>query len=104
VNDRRATAFALAAALWLLALELLGIGAAIAYLIPALLVFLPLVGGRYPGDEALLRSVRARGRQRTAGSAAAFVPAWDRQRLLPRGGRLISAALAGRGPPDALMA
>jgi hypothetical protein len=99
VNDRRALAFAIVAALWLLGLELLGIGAVIAYLIPALLIFLPLLGGRYPGDDALLRAGRARRRQGRGARAAAALPIWACQRLLPRGGRLVGAALAGRGPP-----
>jgi hypothetical protein len=70
VSDRRAVAFALVAALWLLGLELLGIGAVIAY----------------------------RPRRRAAPRATA-VPTWARLQLMPRGGRLVGAALAGRGPP-----
>jgi periplasmic copper chaperone A len=96
MTDRRALAFALMAAVWLLGLELLGIDAAIAHFAPALLIFLPLVGGRYPGDRALVRATRRRQRRRLPRRPA---PARRAPRLLPRGGRLVGAALAGRGPP-----
>ena len=89
---------AVLAAAWLLALALMGVGEALAYLAPALLLGLPLVAGRYPGERPLVRALagrRARPRRvpRCARPAArVFV-------LTPRGGRLVAAALAGRGPP-----
>jgi hypothetical protein len=98
MTDRRALAFALMAAVWLLGLELLGVDAAIAHFAPALLIFLPLLGGRYPGDRALLRAAASPRRRRPRRVASA--PARRAgPRLLPRGGRLVGAALAGRGPP-----
>jgi hypothetical protein len=100
VTDRRSLAFAALTGIWLLGLELLGVEAALAYLAPALLILLPLLGGRYPGDEALVRVASRRApvpARREAG------PAMSRRRqdaaLLPRGGRLVGAALAGRAPP-----
>jgi hypothetical protein len=66
--------------------------------VPALLLLLPMLGGRYIGEDALVRLVaRALPRRRRIAPAAprrrAFTP------VLPRGGRLIAAGLAHRGPP-----
>jgi hypothetical protein len=100
MSDRRSLAFAALTLAWLLGLELVGVEAAFAHLAPALLILLPLLGGRYPGDEALVRAAarRARARGRPRGAAAP-----SRRRpphvVLPRGGRLVGAALAGRAPP-----
>jgi hypothetical protein len=103
MTDRRPLAFAALTVLWLLGLELLGVEAALAYLAPALLILLPLLGGRYPGDEALARVARRRARPSRRPPPA--VPPLRRRRvgaLLPRGGRLVAASLAGRGPPPQL--
>jgi hypothetical protein len=103
MSDRRSLAFAALTVVWLLGLQLLGVEAALAYLAPALLILLPLVGGRYPGDEALVRVAGRRSRPRRRA-----LPAWlpPRRRrpgaLMPRGGRLVAAALAGRAPPSRL--
>jgi hypothetical protein len=103
MSDRRPLAFAALSVVWLLGLELLGVEAAVAYLAPALLILLPLVGGRYPGDDAL---VRVAGRRSCSGRRPrpAAVPPRRRRAgaLLPRGGRLVAASLAGRGPPRLL--
>jgi hypothetical protein len=100
MGDRRSLAFAALTVVWLLGLELLGVEAAVAYLAPALLILLPLLSGRYPGDEAL---VRVAGRlSRRARRRPPQAPPLRRRRagaLLPRGGRLVAFALAGRGPP-----
>jgi hypothetical protein len=101
MRDRRALAFAALTVVWLFGLELLGVEAAVAYLAPALLILLPLLSGRYPGDEALAR-VAAR-RSRPARRRPVPAPPLRRRRagaLLPRGGRLVAASLAGRGPPS----
>jgi hypothetical protein len=98
VTDRRAIAFAALTCLWLLGLELLGVEAAFAYLAPALLILLPLLGGRYPGEDALVRATTRRPRPRLQQSPAASGRR-AAEALLPRGGRLVAAALAGRGPP-----
>jgi hypothetical protein len=70
----------------------------IAYAAPLLVVALPLVAGRYLGEERLRRlSSPARPRERLAPVAR---PAVRRPAVLvPRGGRLIAHALAERGPP-----
>jgi hypothetical protein len=102
MSDRRSLAFAALTVVWLAGLELLGVEAALAYLAPALLILLPLLSGRYPGDEALVR-VAGR-RTRPARRAPAALPPRRRRAgaLLPRGGRLVAFALAGRAPPRLL--
>jgi hypothetical protein len=100
MSDRRPLAFAALTVVWLLGLELLGVEASLAYLAPALLILLPLLGGRYPGDEALARVALRRARPARRLPPAA--PPLRRRRpgaLLPRGGRLVAVSLAGRGPP-----
>jgi hypothetical protein len=103
MSDRRPLAFAAVTVVWLFGLELLGVETAVAYLAPALLILLPLLGGRYPGDDALAR-IAAR-RSRPARRPPPQAPPLRRRRtdaLLPRGGRLVAFALAGRGPPSLL--
>jgi hypothetical protein len=99
MTRRLPLAFAALTIVWLLGLELLGVEAAVAYLAPALLILLPLVSGRYPGDEALVR-VASR-RSRPARRPPQTQPLRRRRTgaLLPRGGRLVASSLAGRGPP-----
>jgi hypothetical protein len=100
MSDRRSVAFAALSLVWLLGLELVGVSDAFAYLAPAALIFLPLLGGLYPGDEALVRAAARRTGTRWRPSAAAPPPRRRRSgALLPRGGRLVGAALAGRAPP-----
>ena len=67
--------------------------------VPALLLVLPLLAGRYVGEDGLLRlACRARvvRRRRSPSRLGARRRA---PRVLPRGGRLIAAALAERAPP-----
>jgi hypothetical protein len=67
--------------------------------VPALLLLLPLAAGRYVGAERLVRIVRRVAppwRQRSAPSVARRRPVL---RPGPRGGLLIAASLARRGPP-----
>lgn len=95
----RPLAFAALAAVWTLGMLALGVGDALIYLAPALLILLPLLSGRYPGETALTR-VAARGRPRPR----ATIPRQHRRAvhaaLLPRGGGLLAAWLAGRAPPS----
>ncbi|MQA74888.1 MAG: hypothetical protein GEU88_11200 [Solirubrobacterales bacterium] len=71
--------------------------------VPALLVFVPLLAGRYLGAERLERLIarRAPGRSRRAPRRAAR-PTLGVRVCFPRGGRLIADSLAGRPPPLAL--
>jgi hypothetical protein len=77
-----------------------GLDIGLLHLAPALVLLLPLVAGRYVGEErlaALGAEYRARP-QRAAAQPAPHSP----PRTLVRGGRLIAAGLVERGPPSAL--
>jgi hypothetical protein len=72
---------------------------------PALVLALPLLAGRYVGEERIARLaarfvVRVR---RAAPRLTARLPRAPRT-LVPRGGRLLACSLAERGPPAALVA
>jgi hypothetical protein len=71
--------------------------------VPALLLLMPLLAGRYVGEDGLARlaGARAAPRRRTPERLGERRRA---PRVLPRGGRLIAAALAERGPPAVLPA
>ena len=93
-------AFAAITAVWTLGMLILGVSDALIYLAPALLILLPLLSGRYPGDEVLVRAaLRGRRRRRRLPAAEPRLARSSAAELLPRGGRLVGAALAGRGPP-----
>jgi hypothetical protein len=85
------------AALVLLA-ALAGHAELIAYAAPVLVVALPLVAGRYMGEERL-RQLSALSRPRNRRVAAATPAVRRSAELVPRGGRLIAHSLAERGPP-----
>ena len=73
------------------------------YLAPLLIVGLPLLAGRYVGEEAIERLAGAHG----VGPQRPRVAAVDRPipgrvvYAVPRGGRLIATSLAVRPPPTA---
>jgi len=71
------------------------------YSAPLLLLLLPLLAGRYVGEEGIARLAQAvRGRRRgRAPRLAAPTAALRAVRGVPRGGRLIAASLAVRPPP-----
>jgi hypothetical protein len=67
---------------------------------PALVFALPLLAGRYVGAATLERLAARRAMPRRRVRAVAFAPPRRRLRArVLRGGRLIAAALAERGPP-----
>jgi hypothetical protein len=80
-----------------------GISPDVLLAVPALMLLVPLLAGRYVGEDGLARLAGARAvpRRRTPSRLGARRRA---PRLLPRGGRLIAAALAERGPPAAVPA
>ncbi len=93
-------AFAAITSVWTLGMLVLGVSDALIYLAPALLILLPLLSGRYPGDEVLVRAARrTRPRRRRPAVAEPRQRRTPVAHLLPRGGRLVGAALAGRAPP-----
>jgi len=87
--------------LFVAALTLVGVHSDVLLALPALLFALPLLAGRYVGEERLARLAASYegDRRRPAGS----LPTTARRSLLavPRGGRLIAASLAVRPPPPA---
>ncbi len=69
---------------------------------PALLLFLPLLAGRYVGEERLAR-LAARSRAPRVRAVSSARPVLRAPRVLARGGRLIAVALAERAPPALLI-
>lgn len=78
-----------------------GVSAQALLALPALLFALPLLTGRYVGEERLARLAAAF--VSVCRSAGAPIPPSARRSrgTLPRGGRLIAASLAVRPPPAA---
>jgi hypothetical protein len=72
---------------------------------PALVLALPLLAGRYVGEERLARLV-ARFEASASRAARTLTDRLPRapRAVLPRGGRLLAASLAERGPPWSLAA
>jgi hypothetical protein len=71
--------------------------------VPAVLLVLPLLAGRYVGEDGLVR-LAVRGLPPRRRSPATLGARRRGPRLRPRGGRLIASALAERGPPLAAAA
>jgi hypothetical protein len=100
-RDRRLLlGLAVASMAWVLVGAFAGIGDGLAMVAPALLLLLPLLAGRYVGEDALARVQLARAappaRRRRARPAAPSHPAVA---LVPRGGLLLASSLATRPPP-----
>ena len=74
--------------------------AALLTLAPALALVCALLLGGYPGERALARIARARADGGTHRAPAPRPPTGTWWPPLPRGGRLIAAAMGRRGPPD----
>jgi hypothetical protein len=66
---------------------------------PALILLLPLVAGRYVGEDGLARLTARLAPVRRRSTAVRMTPAARAPRTLARGGRLIAVALGRRGPP-----
>jgi hypothetical protein len=78
-----------------------GVSADVLLALPALLFALPLLAGRYVGEERLARLAAAFVAPRRATAAPLPPTARRSPRALPRGGRLIASSLAVRPPPAA---
>jgi hypothetical protein len=80
-----------------------GVHTGLLLLSPALVLLLPLLAGRYLGEETLGRLVARRAvppvRRARGGAAAVPVAGRHPRALVARGGLLLAAALAERGPP-----
>lgn len=81
------------------ALTLLGVHSDLLLVAPALVLALPLLAGRYLGEDQLARLAAAFVAAPTRAVRALTPPAARPSRGLPRGGRLIACSLAVRPPP-----
>jgi hypothetical protein len=94
--------FALAGlTLALASLTFVGVPSDVLLAVPVLVFALPLLAGRYVGEEQLARLAAAfvTARRRPAGRLVPTMPRAPQR--LPRGGCLIAASLAVRPPPAA---
>jgi hypothetical protein len=95
-------AFAIVSVAWLAGHAVGDIGVGILHLLPAVAIVAPLLLGHYLGADRLVAlATRRSGRPRPARTAGR---AWRAAGILPRGGRLLAASLAERGPPPPLPA
>jgi hypothetical protein len=88
---------------WAFALALSGSTDTLLFLAPALLIVVPLIAGRYPGEELIAKLVSKRSRPpRRSVAAPTSIPrpslAWS-----PRGTRLLAFSRAERPPPSGLL-
>jgi hypothetical protein len=91
-------AFALLVLAWMVAETLSGSATGLLYVAPALVLALPLVLGRFPGEDRLAGLAGAS--RAPIARAAARIPApRSYVRVMQRGGRLVASALAKRPPP-----
>lgn len=103
---RRHVVLRLLALLALLAFEaalagtVTGMGSGLLHLAPAVLLLLPLLAGRYVGERKLdtLRRRRSAPYRRRFEAQAVRLPKAPRA-TIARGGALLAASLAQRGPP-----
>jgi len=72
--------------------------------VPALLLVLPLLAGRYVGSEHLARLARRGAAPRHRGAEPRPAPSRPLRRAGARGGLLIAVALGRRGPPASALA
>ena len=76
-----------------------GIGGDVLLAAPALVLLLPLLAGRYVGEDGISRLAARLAPARRRPLVARTTPPRRAPRVLARGGRLIAVALAQRGPP-----
>ena len=73
--------------------------AGLAHLLPFALIVVPLLTGRYVGEQRLERLAGVRSTTAQPRPTATRVPSRCPQRCVPRGGGLIACSLAVRPPP-----
>jgi hypothetical protein len=83
---------------------LTGISADVLLAAPAVLLLLPLLAGRYVGEDGIARLSARVATPRRRPVAVRATQSRRAPRVLARGGRLIAVALAQRGPPRAALA
>jgi uncharacterized membrane protein len=93
-------AFALIVASWMGAELLTGCQSGLLYLAPAVVLALPLVLGRYVGEQQLVElAARPPARSRRRGVRVESPRSYAR--VMQRGGRLVASGMAKRPPPAA---
>jgi hypothetical protein len=96
-------AFMLVVASWLAAEVLTGCHSGLLYLAPALVLALPLLLGRYVGEEQLVE-LAARQPARARRRALRLAGPRSYARVMERGGRLVASGMAKRPPPARALA
>ena len=91
-------AFALFAGAWVLGDLVLSVDLGALYVVPALMLALPLLLGRYVG-ETQLAELADRGMPHPSRRPGALGVPRSHVRVMQRGGRLVGSALAKRPPP-----
>jgi hypothetical protein len=92
-------AFALLLAAWMFGEALTGGATDLLHLAPALVLALPLILGRYPGETRLAELAR-RSHTPLARCRPSRIPMpRSHVRVMQRGGRLVATAMAKRPPP-----
>jgi hypothetical protein len=81
-----------------------GLGEALAYMLPPLLLLAAFVLRRYPGERTLLALMRPRHRSRLRDGTAPLAPRRGPRVVGPRGGELLARRLAVRPPPRPALA
>ncbi len=95
---------ALVSSVLLLAGAVAGLGELLAFAAPVLVLALPLLAGRYLGEERIARAAgRMRARRSRPRSVAVPMARLRPARTVVRGGRLIAMSLAVRPPPVVLV-
>ena len=91
-------------AVLLLAFSFGAVDGALLYAAPLALLGLPLAAGHYVGESSIERWCSARPVERKRTPVPATLTRRGPARMLPRGGLLVAASLAERGPPRAAIA
>jgi hypothetical protein len=100
-TERRALAITLC---WFVVLAVAGSSDVLLFLAPALLIAIPLLFGRYPGEELIARLVDAKSRKPARASRVLPTVPEAPETWRPAGALLIAFSLAKRPPPAAHLA
>jgi hypothetical protein len=89
---------------WIVALAFTGSTDVLLFLAPALLIAIPLLSGRYIGEELIVKlATRRSPRARSAASSSAWSLPPAPEGRQPRGTGLLAFSLAKRPPPARLL-
>ena len=89
-------------ALFAIVQSVTGLSADVLLAAPGLLLLLPLLAGRYVGEDRIARLTAWLAAPRRRATAVRASPGRRAPRVLARGGRLIAVSLAERAPPALL--